>query len=128
LVKNTGVAEADVVPGGWSHRGAAASGGGLVLTVADEQEHGLGGEIVPDLNVQPMAEDPLVCAILSTPQLICPYLMVIRVRSNRRTDESYMNCDKGLITVDQMDLADCPMVCVCWQGFFLIWFDIRVHS
>jgi hypothetical protein len=80
LVKNTGVAEADVVPGGWSRRGAAASGGGLVLTVADEQEHGLGGEIVPDLNVQPMAEDPLVCAILSTPQLICPYLMVIRVR------------------------------------------------
>ncbi|XP_071677085.1 uncharacterized protein [Lolium perenne] len=60
LVKNTGVAEADVVPGGWSRRGAAASGGGLVLTVADEQEHGLGGEIVPDLNVQPMAEDPLL--------------------------------------------------------------------
>jgi hypothetical protein len=80
LVKNTGVAEADVVPGGWSRRGAAASGGGLVLTAADEQEHGFGGEIVPDLNVQPTVEDPLVSAILSTPQLICPYLMVIRVR------------------------------------------------
>jgi hypothetical protein len=52
----------------------------LVLTAADEQEHGFGGEIVPDLNVQPTVEDPLVCAILSTPQLICPYLMVIRVR------------------------------------------------
>jgi hypothetical protein len=81
LVKNTGVAVPDVVSGGWSHRGAAASGGGLVLTAADEQEHGFGGELMlPDLNVQPTVEDPLVCGILSTPQLICPYLMMIRVR------------------------------------------------
>nr|XP_051220085.1 uncharacterized protein LOC127337182 [Lolium perenne] len=61
LVKNTGVAVPDVVSGGWSHRGAAASGGGLVLTAADEQEHGFGGELMlPDLNVQPTVEDPLV--------------------------------------------------------------------
>ncbi|KAM0827802.1 hypothetical protein ACQ4PT_067973 [Festuca glaucescens] len=60
LVKNTGVAEADVVPGGGSSRGAVASGGGLVLKAADVEEHGFGGATVPDLNVQPVAEDPLV--------------------------------------------------------------------
>ncbi|KAM0836031.1 hypothetical protein ACQ4PT_062577 [Festuca glaucescens] len=59
LVKNTGVAEADVVLGGGSRRGGATSGRGLVLKAADEEEHGFGGATVPDLNVQLPAEDPL---------------------------------------------------------------------
>ncbi|KAM0845725.1 hypothetical protein ACQ4PT_056166 [Festuca glaucescens] len=60
LVKNTGVSEADVVPGGGSRHGAGASGSGLVLKAADQEEHGVGGETLPDLNVQLKAEDTLV--------------------------------------------------------------------
>lgn len=58
LVKNTGMAEADVVPGGGSRSGAAASGG-LVAPAVDQEEHGFGGATVPDLNKVP-AGDTLV--------------------------------------------------------------------
>ncbi|KAM0893399.1 hypothetical protein ACQ4PT_025142 [Festuca glaucescens] len=60
LVKNTGVSEADVVPGGGSRRGAGASGSGLVPKAADQEEHGVGGATLPDLNVHLKAEDTLV--------------------------------------------------------------------
>jgi hypothetical protein len=88
LVKNTGVSEADVVPCGRSRRGAGASGNGLVLKAADQEEQGVGSATLPDLNVQPKAEDILVCVIRSTPHLPCPSLVVIRVRSNQTRDES----------------------------------------
>jgi hypothetical protein len=58
LVKNFGVAEADVVPGGGSCLGAVASGG-LVAAAVDQEEHGFGGATVPDRNVVP-AGDTLV--------------------------------------------------------------------
>ncbi|KAM0905018.1 hypothetical protein ACQ4PT_017655 [Festuca glaucescens] len=60
LVKNTGVSEEDVVLGGGSRRGAGAPGSGLVLKAADQEEHGVGGATLPDLNVQLKAEDTLV--------------------------------------------------------------------
>jgi hypothetical protein len=86
LVRNTDVAEPDVVvEGGGSHRGAAASGG-LVVKAADEEELEFGDATMPGLNVLP-AGDPPVCDVLSTHHLLHPSLVVIRIRSNRTTDE-----------------------------------------
>jgi hypothetical protein len=76
LVKNTGVAEADVVPGGGSHRGAAASGG-MVAAAVDQEEEGFGGGSVPDLNVLP-ADDTVVYLARSILHLLSPSLALVR--------------------------------------------------
>jgi hypothetical protein len=65
---------------GGSRRGVAASGG-LVVKAAYQEELGFGDATVMDLNVL-SAGDPPVCVVLPTPHLLCPSLVVIRVRSN----------------------------------------------